>query len=103
MEDRRLIAIALYAHQLILTPHCMHVCSLPDVAQSSGPYVDPNTGSLVLTEATSENSGTYICTGSNVYGTASVSTEIEIVRVKGMPDNRSITKSMGCRDRHTSV
>ena len=96
MEDRRLIAIALYAHQLILTPHCMHVCSLPDVAQSSGPYVDPNTGSLVLTEATSENSGTYICTGSNVYGTASASTEIEIIRVKGIPSvhrhNKSVVK-----------
>ena len=51
--------------------------------QGSGPYVDPSTGSLVLSEATPGDSGSYTCTATNSAGSDSASTEIVIIRNRG--------------------
>ena len=56
---------------------------VPDAPQGSGPYVEPGTGSLVLTEATSGDSGTYTCTAVNSFGSDSTSTEIVIIGNRG--------------------
>ena len=56
---------------------------VPDAPQGSGPYVEPSTGSLVLSEATPGDSGSYTCTGTNSAGSDSASTEIVIIRNRG--------------------
>ena len=61
-------------------PVSYYICRIPDAPQGSGPYVDESTGTLMLTEAGPEHSGTYKCVATNMHGSASASTEITIVR-----------------------
>ena len=56
---------------------------VPETPQGSGPYVDRSTGSLVLSEATPGDSGSYTCTAVNSVGRDSASTEIVIIRNRG--------------------
>ena len=57
--------------------------SLPNTPQGSGPYFEPSTGLLVLSEAMPGDSGFYTCTATNMYGSGSASTEIVIIRNRG--------------------
>lgn len=59
---------------------CDFYCRVPDTPQGSGAYADRSTGTLMLTEAGPEHSGTYKCIAENVRGSDSASTEIKIIR-----------------------